>query len=71
LALSERNLLVVGASLTVLGTALSVTVAEDVGAGFMIVGATLGVWGLHRFGRSGADPARAQHPDAPRDDAAG
>jgi hypothetical protein len=57
--LNERALLVVGASLSVLGLGLSVSVSESVGAGFTIVGSALGVFGLHRFGRTGADTGSA------------
>jgi hypothetical protein len=56
---NERSLLVVGASLTVLGLGLSVSVSEAAGAGFTIVGSALCVFGLHRFGRTGADTGRA------------
>jgi hypothetical protein len=54
-ALSERNMLVMGALLSVFGLGIAVAASENVGAGFTIVGTALGVWGLHRFGRTGAD----------------
>jgi hypothetical protein len=52
---NERVALVVGAMLAALGLALSVSASEHAGSGFTIVGTALGIWGLHRFGRTGAD----------------
>lgn len=57
--MNERALLVVGASLAVLGLGLSVSASEAAGAGFTIVGSALCVFGLHRFGRTGADTGSA------------
>lgn len=49
--------LTVGAFGTCAGIALSITGLENTGGVMTLSGLLLLVWGLHRFGRLGADPA--------------
>jgi hypothetical protein len=53
--MSERDRILGGCVLLLLGAGLSLTVSADVGSGFMLVGVVIAVHGLHRFGRTGAD----------------
>jgi hypothetical protein len=62
---SAAHTLTVGAIGTCAGIALSMTGSEDVGAVLTIAGVLLLLWGLHRFGRLGADPPGSDQPKLP------
>ena len=53
---SAAQPLTVGAIGICAGIAFSITGSEDVGAVLTLAGVLLLLWGLHRFGRLGADP---------------
>jgi hypothetical protein len=62
---SAAQPLTVGAIGICAGIALSITGAEDVGAVLTLAGVLLLLWGLHRFGRLGADPPGSDQPTLP------
>lgn len=53
-----------GAVGTAGGMVVSLYGAEGAGAGLTIAGALLMLWGLHRYGRLGADPPEASSSTA-------
>lgn len=55
---SARSLLKIGACTTAAGIALAVTGDGDVARWLTLFGLALLIWGLHRFGRLGADASR-------------
>lgn len=67
MALNDRAALVVGSTLAAVGVASSVTLSEHAGAAFLIVGMLLGIVGLHRFGRRGADEWPPNPPQSERE----
>lgn len=67
--MSERQRLVGGCVLLLVGAGLSLTLSPEVGSGFMLVGVAVAIYALHRFGRSGPDrfqaPAEKHRPNEP------
>ena len=55
---SERRLLAAGATLSVLGIAMSTGDSASLASVVTLGGFSLVIVGLHRFGRTGPDPAR-------------
>lgn len=53
--MSERSQILLGAAGSVLGILTSLWFSETVGALLTIGGVLCGLYGLHRFGRSGSD----------------
>jgi len=58
---SDRTLLSVGATGTLLGIALSTGEQPTLGGVITVLGLALTIYGLHRFGRSGSDELHAKH----------
>ncbi|MCA9598113.1 MAG: hypothetical protein KC776_32600 [Myxococcales bacterium] len=58
-----RNTIALAATLTLIGIALSASGNASVGAWVTLVGLVMVIYGLHRFGRTGADEPL---PFAPR-----
>lgn len=58
--------LLMGAGGLATGLALSLSGIQGAGAGLTAAGAVMMLWGLHRYGRLGADPANGS-ANEPRD----
>jgi hypothetical protein len=64
-----RTALVFGAALTCTGIAWTALAPSTMSNAAILMGFATCIWGLHRFGRTGADPAgRVADPDEPTDD---
>ena len=53
--MTERRLVGLGATVALVGIALSASEYQDLGAWVTLAGLVLTIWGVHRFGRSGPD----------------
>ena len=62
-----RAMLAVAASLTLIGVALSATGNPELGAWLTLAGLIGLIYGLHRFGRTGADEPLEADQDVPED----
>ncbi len=57
--MSERRQVGIGATLALVGIALSASETPDIGAWTTLAGLVVMIWGVHRFGRSGTDGSAA------------
>ncbi len=65
-AQSERTLLAMGITATLLGIAMSMGRAATFGAGLTLAGLVASMVGLHRFGRTGPDTPPSRKRRTPR-----